>query len=334
MSMKDAGGSVQSVNLTSSEMMFLIYASQQIGQSERVAKTTELASAMADYANAASNLTTTIGLLAAAFDGEYFKSGMAPEGSASLRDGRAEVNAGGNLTDVNFTKALMSYSHIKSVIRDYVALQTAHQRLTTAENKAMLDELNITVDALPDFPLLDSGLPTTSPITIANFSYIFQSITPQGSLSTVFDMVDAYKNQVDDPPLTCGTEGYSADLLYDSDGSFTGGTTTWITVKFSTTGDLNLLINQDTGLPDVSDATTLSFLAAYCLGNNGPVFTASKATEQREVFNNAMNKTNTSTQSLTQYTTRSLSKLDSLQSMVDRNISKIFDNFAEIARGY
>ncbi len=321
-------------DLTMAGALFLLYAVRQSRQAERVQQTSELSAALADYSNAASNLTKVFGLYSAAFDGEFFKQGMAPEKSiAGTADLEEKKNADKHLTDENYRQCYMAFSHVTEVIKQYMLAKEAYNKLNTDANKKLLTEMSVTVDPPPDFPF-SPGLPTSSSVQYSAFDL---SLAAKNGTKTDQAAKDEQKKKIVDF-LTAGWEGYTGESnpgfttnkLHNADDEEVGFVVRYASKRtFSASSGLTM---KD-GAIDYTNAKNLTILATYYLSTGGTILTASKATEFKETYNNEMNKSNTSTQSVTTFASRSLSKVDSLHSMVDRNMSKLFDNFSTIARG-
>lgn len=349
---------MQAVKITSAEMLFLVYAMSQIRQSEKVEAYSAITSALADLASAASSLNKNFSLMTSAFDGEYWKQSLAPDGSMALDlDVDFTKNDKNNNTDVNTRYGLMSQEMVIEVIRDYAALVKAHNTLTSAENKAVLEELGISIDGLPKFPLESSlsgaldfnTLLSTSATSLTEYTgtrilakNLSSAIIPD-DVDSLLAQQNAYIKSFD---LLAAVDGEHF-FLYSSDGTAVGVYNT-VRIGAAGKGSFTFSLDPDTNQIDLDNEDNLAALARYVLlstngyvgtdgaipASNGAMLTASAATNLKETYNNLMNKTNTSTQSMTQYSSRAVSTLESMQSMVQNSISSIFDTFQQIAQGY
>ncbi len=336
-----------SYRVTSSEMLLIVYALTQTRQSEKVERYSAISSALADLAAATSNLNKNFSLMASAFDGEYFKQGIAPDGTTGVYNTVDETKTTDNTKnmDINTRYGMLSADMVKEIIKDYVALLQAYETLDSEENKATLKDLNINLDTRPEFPLGSTSLTDFAAwlkqdsITYPNGNFeIFSKNLNSNSAENKTKLEDSLKNFFQGFGISASLTFTYTDLCKEDN--------TVVGVAISTTysisaGSKTFTKNED-GQIDLENDANLTNLA-FCIlahtassgsDSSGAMLTAPGATNLKETYNNLMNKTNSSTQAMTQYSSREVSKLESVQSMVDRNISNIFDTFKQIAAGY
>ncbi len=333
--------------ITSSELLLVVYAITQTRQSEKVERYSAISSALADLAAATSNINKNFSLMASSFDGEYFKQGIAPDGTVGVYNGVDQTKTDDNngIMDINTRYGMMSAEMVKEIIKDYANLLKAYETLDA--EKTTLDKLNITVDSRPAFPLGST--------TLGNFA----DLLTQGSIIIPSQTIKIYNKNMtatsaaDDQKLKdsltkffteygeTATPTFVTTNLQKNDNSTTVGHS--ISAELTLTGGTVTLVKiANSDQIDLENEDNLNNLARYILGHtastgsdsSGAMLTAPGATNLKETYNNLMNKTNSSTQAMTQYSSREVSKLESVQSMVDRNISTIFDTFKQIASGY
>lgn len=335
-----------STKIDSAEMLFLIYAARQTTNTQRVEKNSVIAENLANYANAVSNLTKVFGLYAASFDGEFFKQGMGPDGAIGVVDDKdweqsLPSESTTKFTDINVRNVFMTKEHVMEVLSNYKDAIDSYNALS-GEATYLKDKLHVTLGDPPKFPFGDTFIDYS---VTGNYSKLAAADNPIEKMQ-LFSKGDNTTNPTyGESNITNFLSGWGGDFInsgFEKNENFVNSSAEAIAKGYKLTnkiglsskagGTISLSALGDEPTQAQKDAN-LALLALHYARNGLAVLDGSASTEWKETFNNEMNKTNTNTQTVTQNTSRDLGRLEALQNMIDRNMSKIFDNFGTIARG-
>lgn len=348
--------------MTTADMLLIIYDWLQTSQSDKVAKTSEVAALISDISLAASDIVKNIGLMNNAFDGEYFKTTLAPDGTIASNTG-TDVDT--KVKDSMSSKAAyISLDMAKEMVAAYGKMMAAYKSLTGSEYKDILADMNISADDISDYckqymfgvdwPDLSGGKVTfTGGKTVSQMVLAsgMNGASGEADLTTLLAEITAYRDGWDDK--VSDGQGGSTDLgiltlgnLSDAgskDMEDTDNLYVWATVNFVFSGgEKELILDTDKNI-DWNNETNQTIMALYFLNQtnlsaNPAVNTmrtnGSSSANGKESFNNCMNKYNAATQTATQYASQALSTSESRQTMIDRNISTLTDTMTTLARGY
>lgn len=176
----------KTTSVTGVDLMLIVYSARNISGNQSIQKMSEVAEKISNYTSAASELNKVFSLYAASFDGEFFKSGMAPTGSIGAAtsgsiDSTVYNNEADKPTAVQARTAYMTLAHIEEAIRAYDDLKKAYDELvaTDADGKRIYGDVLEQSGIDPKLPAYPFGTYTN----VNTFNYTLSSATGGGANS-------------------------------------------------------------------------------------------------------------------------------------------------------